>query len=419
MITMTMMAVAIFLILLFCVVCVLRLNSVEKENLRRSETQAEELRNTRERLDEAMHRVSDLTFRLEQRADEQRRVAATEFRSVAEEVMRGQAESLRDSNSRQVDAVLTPLREQIADFRKAVNDSYVSDNATRRSLSDQIERLMRLNMTIGEEARNLTAALKGDSKVQGDWGEMILETLLEAAGMKRDIHFSVQAASDMNGKSFRDEESGRGLRPDVILFLPGERVMVIDSKVSLTAFVEWNSASSPEEKKRAASRHLQSVKKHVDELSAKKYQNLMSDSLDQVLMFIPNEGAWSLAFSLDPALWKYAFERKVAIVSPAHLFPVIHLVTQMWRQEKQNRNVEEIARLGGLLYDKFVKFTSDFAAIEASLRKAEKAYDDCRRDLSYGSQSLVARAERLRTLGARTSRRLPLDIIATSDEVKD
>ncbi|MBD5204538.1 MAG: DNA recombination protein RmuC [Bacteroidales bacterium] len=376
----------------------------------------EELEYTRKRLDDALREISELTMRLDRMAQERQALAAAEFRNMAEDLLKDQSDSLRDANTQQLNAMLDPLRNQIAEFRKAVNDSYVNENASRRSLADQIERLMQLNVSIGEEARSLSSALKGDSKVQGDWGEMVLETLLESAGMKRDIHYLVQAASDDSGIAFRDTDTGKGLRPDVLVKLPENRILIIDSKVSLSAYIDWHKAPDKETKASAARRHLLSVRRHIDELAAKKYQNISAKSADQVLMFIPNEGAWSLAFSLDDNLWKYAFERKVTVISPAHLFSVMQLVSQMWRQENQNRNAQEIARLGGLLYDRFVKFTSDFSAIEQSLQRAHKAYEECRRDLASGSQSLVARAERLRELGARTSRTLSSDLLSSAGE---
>ncbi len=400
------MAALVLLTFVMCGILLWRLSSQRQLSGSREAALGEELRQSRERLEEALRRITDLSMQLEHRAEEERRTATMEFRNAAAETMRVQMETLRDTNTSQIDAVLRPLREQLGEFRRAVDDSFIRDNASRQSLSDQIDRLMSLNVSIGEEARNLASALKGNSKVQGDWGEMVLESLLESAGLRRDVNFRVQPASDESGKSLRDSDTGRGLRPDIVVMLPEDRLLVIDSKVSLTAFAEYHEAEDDAKRSRAAARHLESVKKHIDELAAKKYQMLFRNAADQVLMFVPNDSAWTLAFSLDDTLWKYAFDRKVTIVSPAHLFSVMLLVSQMWRQEGQNRNAQEIARLGGLLYDRFVKFTNDFAAIEAALQKAQRAYEDCCHDLNSGSQSLIARAERLRELGARTSKRL-------------
>lgn len=366
-----------------------------------------------ERLDEAMRRIDELTRHLDdqtrhldEQARESRRLASMEFRNIAQETLRTSTETLRSDNSRELDSLLTPLREQLGEFRRAVTDSYVKENASRRSLADQIDRLINLNLTIGEEARNLTSALKGNSKVQGDWGEMVLETLLESAGMKKGVNFYTQQGSDASGAALRDADTGRALRPDVVVLLPDDHKLVIDSKVSLTAFSEYHQAPTDELRDRAARRHLSSVRRHVDELAAKKYQNVVKGSAEHVLMFIPNEGAWMLALSLDPDLWKYAYERHVAIVSPTHIFSVMQMTAQLWRLERQNRNAAEIAKLGGLLYDKFVAFTKDFEAVERNLRQVQSSYDECRRHLQSGGTSLASRAERLRELGVKATRRL-------------
>lgn len=410
------LTILIPLVLFICIVVLVIVFYIRRLYDRQEKVITDELRDSKARLEDSLKHISELQMQLDRRAEDDRRTATMEFRSAAAETMRSQLETLRDSNTAQIDAVLRPLRDQLGEFRRAVDDSFVRDNASRQSLSDQIERLMTLNVSIGEEARNLTSALKGNSKVQGDWGEMVLESLLESAGLKRDVNFKVQPAADVSGKALRDSDTGRALRPDVMIMLPEDRVLVIDSKVSLTAFTEYHQADDDARRRKAAARHLESVKHHVDELAAKKYQMLFPNAADQVLMFVPNDNAWSLAFSLDDSLWKYAFDKKVTIVSPAHLFSVMLLVNQMWRQENQNRNALEIARLGGLLYDRFVTFTTDFSAIQTALQRASRAYDDCYRDLTAGSQSLVARSERLRDLGARTSRRLSSDFLSSASD---
>ena len=408
-------AVALLAIAL-CVVLAMRM-SKDSGNL--------ELESTRRQLDEAMRHIAELTSRIEQNAAEERRAAieerrmaaeerraaSSEFRSAAREAMQESSQTLRSANVHDMTALLTPLRDQLGEFRRAVNDSYVNENASRRSLADQIERLMQLNLSIGEEARNLTEALKGNSKVQGDWGEMILVTLLENAGMKNGVNFFTQVAADEGGSALRDAETGRGLRPDVVVSLPDGHRMVVDSKVSLTAFAEYHQARDKQAVEAAGRRHLLSVKKHINELAEKRYQDVINSAAEHVLMFIPNEGAFMLAQALDPMLWKYAYERNVVITSPTHLFSVLQIVSQLWREENQNRNAMEIARQGGALYDKIVSFMTAFSSLESSLERTQRACAEVRHNLSGTNQSLLAKAERLRDLGAKTKRRLsPSDL---------
>lgn len=402
------LAVVALVAVIICGVLAMRLSGSNNN----SETEAE-LARTRQRLDEAMMRITDLTAKIEershmmeQRAEEQRRVAAMEFRTVARQAMQESSTMLRSENTRELGELISPLREQLGSFHRAVNESYVNENASRKSLADQIERLMKLNMTIGEEARNLTSALKGNTKLQGDWGEMILKTLLESAGMQEGVNFFTQVTADASGRTLRDEESGRGLRPDVVISLPDNHKIIVDSKVSLTAYADYNEAKDEAALETCGRRHLLSVRKHIAELADKAYQKVVAGAAEHVLMFIPNEGAFMLAYALDPDIWRYAYERKVVITSPTHLFSVMQIVSQLWRQENQSRNAAEIARQGGALYDKFVGFMATFQTIETNLARTQKACDEARKSLSGSNQSLAAKAERLRSLGAKTTKSL-------------
>ena len=304
-----------------------------------------------------------------------------------------------------VKGIVGPMQRQMEEFRRAVNDSYVKDNATRQSLSDQIDRLLKMNQTLGEEARNLTEALRGDSKTQGDWGETILENLLEQAGLKKDVDFTVQLTRDTAGNVLRSEE-GAMRRPDFVVHLPGGRHIVIDSKMTLTAYVDYVRAGSAEERAQAQKKVVLSVKKHIDELKEKQYQKVVKNSAEQVLMFIPNEGAYMLAHAAAPDLWDYAYRHKVVIVSSTHLFSVMQLVSQLWRVEKQNRNADEIARLGGLIYDKIAAFTKEFENVHRAIAQAEAAYAQSLRTLTSGPQSVISRSKRMKELGAKTSKEM-------------
>ncbi len=337
--------------------------------------------------------------------EENQRQTKKEFENISLATINSQKRIMQEENRRQLSELLNPLRLRIEDFNKVVSESYIRENATRQSLADQIERLMKLNTSLSAETRNLTKALRGDSKVQGDWGETILETLLQHAGLKRDINYAVQVTADSSGRALRDEE-GNLRRPDVVLYLPEGKSIIIDSKVSLTAYIDIVEAPDDESRIHATRRLIESVKKHVMELAEKKYQKLIKDSSEQILMFMPVEGAWITAVNYDPTLWDFAFRKNVVIVSPTHLFSVIQLIAQMWRTDMQNKNAAEIARLGGLIYDKIALFTKEFDNIHRGLETTEKAYQNCLRHLTTGSTSVMARTRKIRQLGAKATNKM-------------
>lgn len=340
-----------------------------------------------------------------------------QFKELAGEALRDNSEQLRLRGSQELDAVLGPFREKLEGLRKVVTESYVQENASRRSLSDQVERLMALNRTIGDEARNLTHALKRDPGEQGRWGETVLENLLESAGMRRGSDYEVQVTRDSTGHTLRDQE-GRLQRPDVIVKLPDAHRIVIDSKVSLTAYLDYTKAGDDDERREATRRHTASVRSHVDELASKQYHLTIEGALEHTLMFMPNEGAYLAAVDSDPELWNYAYDRKVVIVSPAHLFSVMQIISQLWRQEKQNLNAEKIARLGGELYDKLTRFASEFVKIEKELDDVRKAYDKAYNHLATGRGNVIRRAQQLRDKGARVGASLPSQLLL-DDEVPE
>lgn len=379
-------------------------------------------RESDEMLARAESRIREMEQRLAERDELVTRRSEATMKAFTEESLRLSSENMISNNRRAIGMLLEPMQQRLDEFTRACRDSYIKENASRESLTHQIDRLMDLNRSIGEEARNLAQALKSDSRSQGRWGEIMLTTLLEKAGFKEGINYIAQQTRDAtSGETLRDEESRRGLRPDVVVYLPGERCLIIDSKVSLTGYLEWFEAEDKESSVRAIKRHLESVRSHVRELDEKRYQKVVKGSAEHVLMFIPNEGAYLAAVSHDENLWDYAYKRGVVIVSPAHLFSVMQLIEQMWSVERRNRNAEEIARLGGNLYDKFVEFTRKLTRIDDSLNAARMSYDDCLRDLTSGNTSLVHRAEKLRDLGVRPKKQLSdrfraKDVAAEADE---
>jgi DNA recombination protein RmuC len=367
--------------------------------------------------DQYERQLQELRIRLENQSREVRRESSNEFQNLAQKILEENSKSLQEANNTNIDHLLTPLKQSIEDFKRSMTDSHVRATASQQSLTDQIERLMQLNISIGEEARNLTSALKGNPKVQGDWGENILFTLLENAGLKKDVNFFVQSSSE-NGRAIRDEE-GNLQRPDFVILLPDEHKIIVDSKVSLTAYCEYMAAENDDDKNKFASRHIISVKKHIDELATKRYQRNITNAADHVLMFIPNEGAYFAAMNIDSNINQYAFERNVVIVAPTHIFSVMQLTAQLWRQEKQSRNSAEIARLAGLLYDKFVRFSDQFIKLDSDIDNMHQSYTSLYDMLVKGPTSLVTRSERLHSLGASTKKRINTRLLAQSGVEED
>ena len=350
--------------------------------------------------------IEMLTAKYEKQNESLRREMMLQFNVLASDVLKRNSESLKEANSEQIDALLRPLKENIESFKKTISEGYVKETSSRKLLEVQIERLVKLNETIGEEARNLTSALKGNSKVQGDWGEMILETLLENAGLERGINFETQLTRDSGGNVLKNDE-GKLLRPDVLIKLPDNHSIIVDSKVSLTAFVDYCNAEDENVRIVAGKKHLQSVYAHIDELYAKMYQNNLKGAADYVMMFIPNESAYIAAVQLDINLWKYAYERGVIIVSPTHLFSVMSIVSQLWRQDKQNRNAMMIAERGGKLYDKLVLFMDSFEKVGKSIDDAMTSYNKSFNQLRTGKGNVLRQAEDMKALGAKASKSLP------------
>lgn len=343
------------------------------------------------------------------------------FKVMATEIMERQSSTLRQQNEERIGAMLNPLKENIELFRKEVNTCYNAEARERNTLQEKIKELIQTNDNIGKEARELANALKGNSKKQGDWGEMILESILENSGLRKGEEFEVQKQTDDDGSTLRDEY-GHSLRPDVIVNYPGAggKKMVIDSKVSLTAFVDYANSDDPDEQERLGKLHLASVIKHINELSEKKYQDYIgTQRLDFVMMFIPNEAAYAAAMSLDPTLWQKAYDKRVLMVSPTQLVGSLRLIKQLWNTERQTANALEIATRSGQLYDKFVGFISDMEKLKKGLDSATSAFDGAINKLSQGKGNLVSRAESLRQLGIKASKNIPKTYTDNNDDIPD
>ena len=337
-----------------------------------------------------------------------------QFKSLAADIFSSQSEKFKEANETRLSEILNPLKEDIKDFKRRVDDTYMNSSKERTLLGEQMKRLMVLNMSIGKEARDLTEALSGNTKVQGDWGEMVLETILVKSGLVEGENYFVQRTKNDDGTQIKNDDNGR-LRPDVVVALPDKKCIVIDSKVSLTAYVNYINADNEDDRQRFGKAHLLSVRSHLKELETKRYQDFVGvgndDRIDYVLMFIPNEHAYMAAMTLDNNLWMEAYEKRVVIISPAHVISTLRLIAQLWTRDKQTKNALKIAEEGGKLYDKFVGFVNDMQTVEQSLGKASEAYASAMSKLHTGRGCIVSKVENLKKLGAKTSKTLPSDML--------
>lgn len=326
--------------------------------------------------------------------------AEERFRAIANEALLANSRALDAAGRRSISEALQPMAERMREMEKTFRDTYSAEARERFSLADRVRELVELNRVVGAETRRLTDALKGNTRVQGDWGEIILENILERSGLQQGREYEVQ-------QTFTSPD-GRRLRPDVIVNYPDGRCVVIDSKVSVAAYLSMVEADDAEARNAAAKAHLASVRAHINELKTKNYQDLTAGRhCDFVMMFIPHEGAYMAAMQLDSALWQYAFDSRVLIVSPTHLMAVIKLVEQLWRNDRQSRNAIDIATEAGRMLDKLSGFLADMEKIDSSLNAARRAWDGAYNKLATGTGNLLGRAERLRAMGAKATKDLP------------
>lgn len=332
-----------------------------------------------------------------------------EFKNLANEILEDKSKRFTEQNKTNLDALLKPLGEKIRDFEKKVEQTHKESLERNAALRQQLIGLKELNEQMSKDATNLTKAIKGDSKVQGGMGEIILERVLERSGLMKDREYFVQ-------ESFTSED-GRRRQPDVIIKLPEGKNIIIDSKMSLTDYERYFSAENEEEQLLALKSHVQSIKRHIKQLSEKNYHNVYNiGSLDFVLMFIPIEPAFGLAVHYDNELFAEAFERNIVIVSTSTLLATLKTIASIWRQEKQNQNAQEIARQSGALYDKFVGLVEDLIEIGKKMDMSKKSYESAMKKLSLGTGNLVGRAEKIKELGAKTTKTLPAELLNRAAE---
>ncbi|MCH7770900.1 MAG: DNA recombination protein RmuC [Bacteroidetes bacterium] len=333
-----------------------------------------------------------------------------EFENLANKIFEEKSSKFTEQNKTNLKEILDPLKERISEFQNKVEETNKESIDRNAALRQQLSSLKEMNLQMSQDAQNLTNALKGEVKTMGNWGEMILERILEISGLEKDREYIIQESVTT--------EDGKRLQPDVIVRLPDKKNIIIDSKMSMVAYEKYTSLDDEKEKQIALKEHISSIRSHLKNLSSKGYQNLFqNESLDFVLMFIPIEGAFALALQNDNSLYNYAFgEMNIIIVSPTTLLATLRTIENIWKQEHQSRNVIEIAKQSGALYDKFVGFVDDLIDIGNRMDQAKNSYEGAMKKLSEGTGNLVNRAERIKKLGAKTSKSLPPKILERAED---
>lgn len=386
----------------------------ERENAKKQLEQERE--NARQKLSDALTHAEEMREEMRKQQEAKNRLVQEEIRNMATQMLKESKSELNKENRERLDDLLTPLRERMEAFQKAVSDNSKEgvQNKTEiktafeeamKKLHDEQERTVRelkeQTERIGNDAASLTQALKGDSKTQGDWGEMILDKTLEDCGLIKDEQYLLQ-------QTYKDE-NGNIFRPDAVIQFPNSETAVIDSKVSLTAYQEAVRAEDSAERDRWLREHVQSVKAHINELADKNYDRLVPNCIGYVMMFIPYESGYSAAIKTDPSLLQYAYKRHIIMLSPSNLLMALQLIHTMWQNFRMNKNVEEILRQSNDLYDKFVTFAETFVKIETDIQRIQKDFDTAKGQLNEGKGNIVRRLDNLKTLGITPKKHIPMN----------
>lgn len=377
-----------------------------RQQLQTNTAELQQVRNDLATRQAKLQGAEDQLKQLQDRMAELNKTQLLQFETAASKILEEKTKVFSIAQDEQLKRMLDPFAKDMDSFKKKVDEVYQAEAKERHSLGDRVKELVELNKQLSEDAHSLTAALKGDSKMQGNWGEMILESILEMSGLTEGREYQKQ-------NTVKDEE-GSDLRPDIIVTYPDGRKIVIDSKVSLTAYEKYVTAATTEEQDKALTDHTGSVKKHVNTLGRKDYAK-HADALDYVLMFVPIEPAWLLAMKHDPQLWNLAYKQKILLVSPTNLLAVLKIIADLWKVEKQNRNAIDIAEKAGALYDKFADVVKDFMDVGKSLNAAKASHAEGMKRLSEGNGNVMKRVEELKEMGAKAKEKKSLP---TEEEVK-
>jgi len=344
--------------------------------------------------------------------NEAKEALTSQFKNLANEILEDKSKRFTEQNAASLDALLKPLQTKLTEFKEQVSNSYGNEARERFALKSEIERLANLNLRMSDETRSLTQALKGDSKVQGNWGELVLESILESSGLRKGEEYLVQ---DSHTKT-----DGSRLQPDVVVKLPEGRSLVVDSKVSITAYARHAETTDPIVAEQELAAHIQSLRQHIQGLSGKNYSSLYGiGSVDFVLMFVPIEPAFLLALKTAPNLYQEALAKNIVLVCPSTLMATLRTVAHLWRQDHQNRNALEIAKQCGTLYDKFVGFVEDLEKLGQRLDQAQTSYHDAFNKLKSGKGNLIRTAEKVRELGVKPSKNISTPLLDSSDVETD
>ena len=393
--------IAFLLLALFCFIALFSLYYAWQQSQARVRAETE--------LAAERRQSADKLATLQQTAQEAKTVLSDQFKNLANEILEEKSKRFAEQNQQNLDILLKPLQEKLMDFRKQVDETYQSEARERFALKQEVEKLAGLNLRMTDETRALTNALKGESKTQGDWGELVLETILENSGLRKGEEYLVQDTQTIS--------DGSKLQPDVVIRLPESKHLVIDSKVSITAYTRYIQADDDAIKTAELNSHVLSIKQHIQGLSAKNYQDLYGvGSIDFVLMFIPIEPAFLAAMRHAPDIYQEALKKNIVIVCPSTLLATVRTVAHLWRQEHQNRNAQEIARQCASLYDKFVGFVEDLDKVGQRLEQAQISYADAVGKLKTGRGNLIRTAENVKKLGVKPNKSLPSKLTDVADD---
>ena len=393
--------IAFLLLALFCFIALFSLYYAWQQGQARVRAETE--------LAAERRQSADKLATLQQTAQEAKTVLSDQFKNLANEILEEKSKRFAEQNQQNLDTLLKPLQEKLTDFRKQVDETYQSEARERFALKQEVEKLAGLNLRMTDETRALTNALKGESKTQGDWGELVLETILENSGLRKGEEYLVQDTQTIS--------DGSRLQPDVVIRLPESKHLVIDSKVSITAYTRYIQADDDSIKTAELNSHVLSIKQHIQGLSAKNYQDLYGvGSIDFVLMFIPIEPAFLAAMRHAPDIYQEALKKNIVIVCPSTLLATVRTVAHLWRQEHQNRNSQEIARQCASLYDKFVGFVEDLDKVGQRLEQAQISYTDAVGKLKTGRGNLIRTAENVKKLGVKPNKSLPSKLTDVADD---